>query len=94
MTVLTDDGVLPLDPGLQIALVGRHAVETICMGGGSAQVTPPHQVSVAEGLVDRVSRLEVVDGVEVRERPVPAETSVISDPETGEPGHAGARLRR
>ena len=86
MTVLTDDGVLPLDPGLQIALVGRHAVETICMGGGSAQVTPPHQVSVAEGLVDRVSRLEVVDGVEVRGRPVPAETSVVSDPRTGEPG--------
>ena len=86
MTVLTDDGVLPLDPGLQIALVGRHAVETICMGGGSAQVTPPHQVSVAEGLVDRVSRLEVVDGVEVRDRPVPADTSVVSDPETGEPG--------
>ena len=54
MTVLTDDGVLPLDPGLQIALVGRHAVETICMGGGSAQVTPPHQVSVADGFACRV----------------------------------------
>ncbi len=86
MTVLTDDGVLPLDPGLQIALVGRHAVETICMGGGSAQVTPPHQVSVADGFTDRVSRLEVVDGVEVRDRPVPAENAVISDPVTGEPG--------
>ncbi len=86
MTVLTDDGVLPLDPGLQIALVGRHAVETICMGGGSAQVTPPHQVSVAEGLRAQVDALEVVDGVEVRERPVPADTSVLTDPESGEPG--------
>jgi len=86
MTVLTDDGVLPLDPGLQIAVVGRHALETICMGGGSAQVTPPHQVSVAEGLRQQVDALDVVDGVEVRNRPVPADLSVVTDPVSGEPG--------
>ncbi len=86
MTVLTNDGVLPLDPGLQVALLGRPAVETICMGGGSAQVTPPHQVSVAQGLGVRVDALAVVDGVEVRDRPVPAEVSVLTDPQTGEPG--------
>lgn len=86
ITVLTDDGVLPLDPGLQLAVIGRHALETICMGGGSAQVTPPHQVSVAEGLRAQVDTLEVVDGVEVRSRAVPADLSVVSDPVSGRPG--------
>ncbi len=85
-TVLTNDGVLPLDPGLQVGLFGRHAIETICMGGGSAQVTPPHQVSIAQGLGERVDALTVVDGVEVRDRPVPAEVSVLADPKTGEQG--------
>jgi beta-glucosidase len=92
MVVLANDGVLPLaaDVG-SIALVGRHGVETVCMGGGSAQVNPPHQVSIAEGLRAAVGdRLTVVDGVEVRERPVAADPQWVRDPETGEPG---VRLR-
>ncbi len=69
MTVLTNrDGVLPLARGASVALVGRHAVETICMGGGSAQVNPPYQVSVADGL-DGAVTMTVTDGVEVRSRP-------------------------
>ena len=43
------------------------------MGGGSAQVNPPYQISVAEGLAALLGdRLTVVDGVEVRTRPAPA----------------------
>ena len=62
-------------------------IETVCMGGGSAQVNPPHQVSIAEGLGAALGeRLTVVDGVEVRERPVAADPDTLSDPETGEPG--------
>ncbi|HEY0534927.1 MAG TPA: glycoside hydrolase family 3 C-terminal domain-containing protein, partial [Actinoplanes sp.] len=74
MTVLqNNDSVLPLDRSTTVALIGRHAVETIDMGGGSAQVNPPYQVSVAEGLSELlVSRVTVVDGVDVRSRPVPA----------------------
>ena len=57
------------------------------MGGGSAQVNPPHQVSIADGLGDVLGeRLSVVDGVEVRERPVAADPDAVRDPETGEPG--------
>jgi beta-glucosidase len=88
MVVLANDGVLPLgaDAGT-VALVGRHGVETICMGGGSAQVNPPYQVSIAEGLRAAIGdRLTVVDGVEVRERPVAADPQWLRDPETGEPG--------
>ena len=50
MTVLTNDGRCCRWPAApRIALIGRHAVDTVGMGGGSAQVTPPYQVSVAEG---------------------------------------------
>ncbi|GAA2738278.1 glycoside hydrolase family 3 C-terminal domain-containing protein [Pedococcus aerophilus] len=70
-----------------VALIGRHGIDTICMGGGSATVNPPYQVSIAEGLEAAIGdRLLVVDGVEVRDRAVVAEPSAITDPETGEPG--------
>ncbi|GIM88474.1 beta-glucosidase family protein [Paractinoplanes toevensis] len=86
ITVLKNDGdVLPLDRAASVALIGRHAVETIDMGGGSAQVNPPYQVSVATGLGD-LARLTVVDGVEVRTRPVPARDGFLTDPVTGEAG--------
>jgi len=88
MTVLTNAGdALPLDPARTVALIGRHAVETIDMGGGSAQVNPPYQVSVAEGLTARLGdKVTVVDGVEVRTKPVPARGGFLVDPVTGEPG--------
>ena len=88
MVVLTNHGVLPLaaDAGT-VALVGRHGIETVCMGGGSAQVNPPYQVSIADGLREAIGeRLTVVDGVEVRERPVAADPQWLRDPESGEPG--------
>ncbi len=93
MVVLRNEGgVLPLKTGDAaaagtVALIGRHGLDTICMGGGSATVNPPYQVSIAEGLEEALGeRLVVVDGVEVRERAVVAEASAITDPETGEPG--------
>ncbi|HET6530399.1 MAG TPA: glycoside hydrolase family 3 C-terminal domain-containing protein [Actinoplanes sp.] len=87
-TVLTNDGpVLPLSRQRTVALIGRHAVQTITMGGGSAQVSPPHQVSVADGLTALLGdRVTVVDGVEVRTRPAPARGGFLTDPVTGEPG--------
>ena len=69
MTVLANDGVLPLAPDASVALVGRLALETTCMGGGSASVRAPHQVSVADGLTAAMGGITVVDGVAVRARP-------------------------
>ena len=87
MTVLTNDGTLPLAPDTSVALIGRHAVETQCMGGGSAQVRAPHQVSIADGLQARHGgQLSVVDGVSVRTRSRPARPAYVSDPVTGRPG--------
>jgi beta-glucosidase len=86
MTVLTNDGVLPL-AGQTVALIGRHGIETTTMGGGSAQVNPPYQISVAEGFAEKLGdRLTVVDGVEVRNRPAAATAKVLTQPATGEPG--------
>ena len=76
-----------------VALIGRHGIDTICMGGGSATVNPPHQVSIADGLHAVLGdRLTVVDGVEVRDRAVVAEASAITDPENGRPGLRVAHL--
>jgi len=88
ITVLkNDDRALPLDRVQTVALIGRHALETIDMGGGSAQVNPPYQVSVAEGLTALLGdAVTTVDGVEVRTRPVAARGGFLVDPETGEPG--------
>jgi beta-glucosidase len=89
MTVLKNDGVLPLGSSSTVALLGRHAVETTTMGGGSAQVNPPYQVSVAEGLRALLGdQVTVTDGVEVRTRPAPAGSKILTHPETGEPGVA------
>ncbi|GAA2482624.1 glycoside hydrolase family 3 C-terminal domain-containing protein [Winogradskya humida] len=88
MTVLVNEnGTLPLDRARTVAVIGRHAVETIGMGGGSAHVTPPYQVSVADGLRGALGdRVTVVDGVEVRSRPVPARSGFLEDGETGTSG--------
>lgn len=87
MTVLANDRALPLDPRRRTALIGRHALDTVCMGGGSATLRPPHQVSIAQGLSELVGDgLTVHDGVEVRHRPRAARRSHVTDPVTGEPG--------
>ncbi|SNS14990.1 beta-glucosidase [Geodermatophilus pulveris] len=95
MTVLRNErGTLPLSRGATVALVGRHAAETVDMGGGSAQVTPPYQVSVAEGLTALLGpAVTVVDGVEVRSRPVPARFGSVLHPGTGGPGVQATLLR-
>ncbi|MEV4350777.1 glycoside hydrolase family 3 C-terminal domain-containing protein [Actinoplanes sp. NPDC049596] len=88
MTVLKNDGgALPLERTQTVALIGRHAVETIDMGGGSAQVNPPYQVSVAEGLQALLGdQVSVTDGVDVRTRPVPARGGFLTAPSNGQPG--------
>ncbi len=88
ITVLVNrDEALPLEQGRTVALIGRHAVETSTMGGGSAQVNAPYHVSVAEGLTALLGDgLTVTDGVDVRTRPVPARPEMVTDPETGRPG--------
>ena len=67
--MLQNEGVLPLTRGTSVALIGRPALETACMGGGSAAVRAPHQVNIADGLLGATDGVTVVDGVAVRIRP-------------------------
>ncbi|KJK52103.1 glycosyl hydrolase [Lentzea aerocolonigenes] len=79
MTVLTNNGVLPLqDP--RVALIGRHAIDTVAQGGGSAGLRPPHVISIADGLTSLLGdRVSVVDGVEVRMRYAAPGPGVLRD---------------
>ena len=87
MTVVKNSGVLPLSETARVALIGRHALETVCLGGGSSQVRAPYHVSIAQGLVDRLgSSVTVVDGVAVRSSQRVARPGYLSDPVTGQPG--------
>ncbi|PPF87574.1 family 3 glycosyl hydrolase [Pseudoclavibacter sp. RFBJ3] len=89
MVVLKNERqTLPLSPDTSIALIGRHASDTIGQGGGSAQVRAPHIVSVVDGLTSRLGadRMTFTDGVETRQVLPAASTSLVCDPETGEPG--------
>jgi beta-glucosidase len=86
MTVLKNEGALPLTGGAAISLIGRPAVDTALMGGGSAQVNPPHRVTIAEGLTAAAPGAVVVDGVEVRTLPVKARPGFVVGPADGRPG--------
>jgi beta-glucosidase len=90
MTVLTNDGTLPLAADRSVALIGVPARETLLMGGGSAEVTPPHQLSVLDGLTAALPG-RVVDGggVEVGDVAPPARPGFVVDPVDG---RSGARL--
>ncbi|MCD0449628.1 glycoside hydrolase family 3 C-terminal domain-containing protein [Actinocorallia sp. API 0066] len=58
VTLLRNDGVLPLAGAPRIALIGGLAKDARVMGGGSAQVTPERVVSAWDGL--RAADLDVV----------------------------------
>lgn len=92
VVIKNESAILPLQTSQKIALIGRHALDTIPQGGGSAQVRPPHVVSIADGLSRRVDAgsLTVFDGVETRATLPPADTAHLRDPENGK---LGIRIR-
>lgn len=53
-TVLAkNDGLLPLDAGMRIAVVGPNAAQSRTQGGGSSMLRPLHQTSILEALAGR-----------------------------------------
>ncbi|WP_010525958.1 glycoside hydrolase family 3 protein [Nesterenkonia sp. F] len=95
MVVVKNDGdALPLSAGSAealtaetLAVVGRHALKTQDMGGGSAQVSAPYYTSVAEGVAATFGPdVPVLDGPAVRRRPLEADPTLLTHPETGETG--------
>lgn len=93
MTVVANDGVLPLDAAASVALIGRPAIETLGMGGGSAMVNPPYVVSLADALPQHhAGQVTVVDGPSVRSRPAGARVGTLTAPD-GSTGVEVAFLR-
>ncbi|MDQ0212161.1 MULTISPECIES: glycoside hydrolase family 3 protein [Arthrobacter] len=90
MAVLKNvNATLPLSKGVgSVALIGRHATDTVAQGGGSARVRPPHVVSIADGISSALwpDGVRLVDGVETRTRMLAASPAYVRDPETGTPG--------
>lgn len=91
MTVLVNrNGALPLrkDSNDRVAVIGRHALDTVAQGGGSAIVRPPHVVSIADGMREALgeNNVAVVDGVQTRAQWLAADTRLLKGPETGKPG--------
>ncbi|MDT2005405.1 glycoside hydrolase family 3 protein [Rhodococcus opacus] len=89
MTVLVNrDSALPLATEGTVAVIGRHATETVAQGAGSSQVRPPHVVGIADGITQTLGAdlVSVVDGVEICTDPLAAAQHSLRDPETGEFG--------
>ncbi|MET8654075.1 beta-glucosidase family protein [Nocardia aurea] len=85
MVLLRNDGVLPLAPHTEVAVLGPSAREPRFLGGGSATVIPGHTVTPVEGLTGRLP-LTHTAGVYLSEDLIPAPLAIMTDPETGEPG--------
>lgn len=95
MSVLVNrDNTLPLrkDSDERIVVIGRHAIDTVAQGGGSAIVRPPHIISAAKGIIEALGedRVTVVDGVQTRTQWLAANPDLVRDPMTGT---RGARAR-
>lgn len=90
VVVKNDAGTLPFGAAVTaatLAVVGRPALETQDMGGGSAQVNAPYYASVAEGVRAVYGDGAIVlDGPGVRRRPLDLDPAAATHPETGEPG--------
>ncbi|MEU8242161.1 glycoside hydrolase family 3 C-terminal domain-containing protein [Actinoplanes missouriensis] len=66
-----NDGVLPLTAGelSRVAVIGALATDARVLGGGSAQVTPPHVISPLDGLRAVLPGVEVAYAVGADPRP-------------------------
>ncbi|WP_159499741.1 glycoside hydrolase family 3 C-terminal domain-containing protein [Microbacterium sp. 18062] len=87
MTVLKNDGTLPLRRDASVTIVGTPAWETLLMGGGSPEVTAPHCTNVIDGITEfAATPPAAVRGVELSGLPPCARPGFIVDPLDGEPG--------
>ncbi|XVS66668.1 glycoside hydrolase family 3 C-terminal domain-containing protein [Actinosynnema sp. CA-299493] len=83
--LLRNDGVLPLSPGVKVAVLGPNAATARIQGGGSAGVYPESVVSFVEGLTE-VTEVVHTAGVRLQDRPAPLTTANARHPHNGEPG--------
>ncbi|MVU81021.1 glycosyl hydrolase [Nocardia sp. ET3-3] len=85
MTLVGNDGTLPLKNPASVALLGSAAAEPRFMGGGSATVIPTHTVSPVEGLSAALPIVHTA-GVHLSDTMIPVPLDLVTDPETGTAG--------
>ena len=89
-------GVLPLTPARlrRVALIGPNAVSAFVQGGGSAHVTPDHEVTPADGLRAALPHADitVLRGGDARRHAPDLEPGRCTDPSTGAQGVRVTRL--
>jgi beta-glucosidase len=56
IVLLKNDGLLPLDPSQfkSVAIIGVNAAAKFAMGGGSAQIKAPYEITALEGISNRI----------------------------------------
>ena len=89
--LLSNDGVLPLDPnaGLRVALIGPMAAHVHMMGGGSANLAPHYKISLRQVLADRLGdRLVFQPGCRIDKSTREIEGPMLATPD----GHQGVSI--
>ncbi|MEV5609092.1 glycoside hydrolase family 3 C-terminal domain-containing protein [Streptomyces sp. NPDC052225] len=89
--LLSNDGVLPLDPAAPgtVAVIGTHAVRPRVQGGGSAGVHPRHVVTPLDALGEALgdtARVLHLPGPDPGVGPLPLDDGLCRDPRSGRPG--------
>ena len=82
ITLLTNDGALPLERPPRIAVIGELAADTPHQGGGSSSVNPHRVVSILDGIIEAAgSDTEVTwsHGARVRKGPPPLPEETLGD---------------
>lgn len=59
IVLLKNDGILPLNSGKRILVVGENATRSLCAGGGSSELKPRDEVSPLRGIKERFAGCEV-----------------------------------
>lgn len=89
MVLVSNDGILPLDPRVaRIAVIGHNALIARTQGGGSATVVPESVVSPLQGIRDAFpdAVIEYRIGAVVQEGISELAPTRITNPSTGRPG--------
>ena len=83
-----ENETLPLNPGLNIAVIGGHGLQGREQGGGSATVMPTEVITPLAGIqaINGAAKVTYVQGVEADNRLSPFTRENTINPVTGNPG--------
>lgn len=69
--LMKNDGILPLDAGKSLTVIGALGNETRIQGAGSSHITTPETISIVEGLTRAGHQFSAVPGYRLDDLPAP-----------------------